>query len=90
MASASGPGSVATAVAPNREPIVLPVHGGQDGHPVRFDASLGPDLARLTGERGARALLQRHPAHRIPVTDVGVVRDLDTPADLAPSPLGMA
>jgi molybdenum cofactor cytidylyltransferase len=77
---------VAGAVVPNGEPIVLPVYRGQDGHPVRFDALLVPALARLAGERGARDLLQRHPAHRIAVSDVGVVRDLDTPADLDPKP----
>ncbi len=75
---------LAGANAPNGEPIVLPVYRGQDGHPVRFDARLAPALASLAGERGARALLQRHPAHRIAVTDAGVVRDLDTPADLDP------
>ena len=62
---------LAGAVAPNREPIVLPVYRGQDGHPVRFDARLAPALAGLAGERGARALLQRHPAHRIAVSDAG-------------------
>ncbi len=73
---------LAGAVAPNRDPIVLPVYRGQDGHPVRYDAPLAPALAGLVGERGARALLQRHPAHRIAVSDAGVVRDLDTPADI--------
>ena len=31
----------------------------------------------------ARQLLLRHPPFRVPVNDAGVVRDLDTPADLA-------
>ena len=70
------------AISPGGEPIVVPVFRGQDGHPVRFDGSLAPALAALSGERGARGLLQRHPTHRMPVADPGVVRDLDTPADL--------
>jgi molybdenum cofactor cytidylyltransferase len=66
------------------ELIVLPTYRGQDGHPVRFDRSLLPDLAQLSGERGARSLLLRHPPLKIPVDDAGVVRDLDTPQDLGP------
>lgn len=77
---------LAGTVAAGGEPIVLPVFRGQDGHPVRFDAALLPELAALSGERGARPLLLRHPTHRIPVDDIGVVRDLDTPADLEPPP----
>ena len=34
---------------------------------------------------GARQVLMRHPPLRIPVDDVGVVRDIDTPADLSPA-----
>ena len=73
---------VGGAVTPAGELIVLPTHRGQDGHPVRFDASLVPALARLSGDRGARQLLLRHPALRMPIDHAGVVRDLDTPADL--------
>lgn len=63
--------------------IVVPVFQGRDGHPVRFDRRHLPDLAALGGERGARPLLERHAPLRIPVDDPGVIRDLDTPADLA-------
>lgn len=73
---------VAQAAAQGGELIVLPTFKGQDGHPVRFDRSLVPALAQLSGDRGARQLLLRHPPLRIPVEDAGVVRDLDTPADL--------
>lgn len=66
--------------------IVLPAYQGQDGHPVRFDRSLLPELALLGGERGARQLLLRHPPLRIAVDDAGVVRDVDTPADLGADP----
>lgn len=69
--------------APRDRLIVLPTWQGQDGHPVRFDCSLLPDLMALSGDRGARQLLLRHPPLRIAVEDDGVVRDVDTPADLA-------
>src|SRR5690606_23081098 len=81
---------LAATVPPDGELIVLPTYRDQDGHPVRFDGRLAPELAALTGERGARALLQRHAAHRIAVSDAGVVRDLDTPADLGPQPTGQS
>jgi molybdenum cofactor cytidylyltransferase len=64
---------------------VLPTYRGQDGHPVRFGVELLPELAQLSGERGARPVLLRHPPLRIPVEDPGVVRDVDTPADLMPT-----
>ncbi len=73
-------------VAPD-DAVVLPTYGGADGHPVRFPARLLPPLARLAGERGARALLQAAPTLRIPTDDGGVVRDVDVPADLAPTDL---
>ena len=66
--------------------IVVPTYKGQDGHPVRFDASLVPALAQLSGERGARHLLLRYPPLRIPLDDAGVIRDMDTPADLGRAP----
>jgi molybdenum cofactor cytidylyltransferase len=62
--------------------IVVPTFDGRDGHPVRFDPRLVAALAQLSGERGARQLLLRHPPLRIPVDDAGVVRDLDTLEDL--------
>jgi molybdenum cofactor cytidylyltransferase len=83
------PGTVrllAEAAAPAGQGIIVPTFRGQDGHPVRFDARLAGELAGLSGERGARPLVLRHPPHRIPVDDAGVVRDLDTPADLEPPP----
>ena len=75
--------------APPDAPIVVPVFQPDgapapvDGHPVRFSAALLPELAALGGDRGARVLFARHPVRRLPVTDPGIVRDVDTPADLA-------
>ena len=77
---------VAQAAAQSGQLIVVPTYKGQDGHPVRFDASLVPALAQLSGERGARHLLLRYPPLRIPLDDAGVIRDMDTPADLGRAP----
>jgi len=73
---------VLDAQAADGQLIVVPTYRGQDGHPVRFDRSLVPELMQLSGERGARRLLERHPPLRLALADEGVVRDLDTPQDL--------
>lgn len=63
--------------------IVAPVHAGRRGHPVLFGAAHFPALAALQGDEGARALLREHPVTTVEVEDVGVLLDIDTPADLA-------
>ena len=63
--------------------IVAPLHAGQRGHPVLFGADHLPALAALTGDHGARDLLQRVTVNLLPVDDAGVLLDIDTPADLA-------
>ena len=54
---------------------------GQPGHPVLFPADLLPDLARLSGDEGARAVLKREGArvHLLPLKDDRAAVDLDTP-----------
>lgn len=71
--------------------IVLPTWQGEKGHPVGFAKEFGADLARLTGDAGARSIVQAHPAavRRLVLDDPGIVRDVDTPADLA-GPCGPA
>lgn len=63
--------------------IAAPECDGCRGHPVGFAAALGPELARLRGDRGARALLERYGLQEVPTTDLGVLRDVDRPRDLA-------
>ncbi|WP_233234907.1 NTP transferase domain-containing protein [Bordetella sp. LUAb4] len=63
-------------------PVVAPVCDGQRGHPVAFAWDLLPQLARLNGDTGARELLRRHGVHLLPCDDPGVLRDVDTVADL--------
>jgi molybdenum cofactor cytidylyltransferase len=64
--------------------IVVPFHRGQRGNPVAIGAAYRDELLGLTGDVGARALLQRHAAQlvRLEVDDPGVLADVDTPDDL--------
>ena len=54
------------------------------GHPVGFAAALRAELLALTGDVGARAVIQRHAAEvRLVATDdAGIFIDIDTPHDL--------
>lgn len=58
---------------------------GTPGHPVGFPAWAKPDLAALTGDAGARAVLQRHRDRTRPVAlpHTHATTDLDTPEDWA-------
>jgi molybdenum cofactor cytidylyltransferase len=64
--------------------IVVPFHRGQRGNPVAIGAAHRAALLELAGDVGARALLERYAQHvtRLEVDDPGVLRDVDTPADL--------
>lgn len=68
--------------APGR--IVLPTFDGQPGHPVIFGRDFWPQLTQLSGDAGARAILQNNSAavRRIQVDDPGVLQDIDQPEDL--------
>jgi len=65
-------------------PIVWPEYEGQRGNPVLFDRRLFPEMALVTGDTGARPVLQAHRAEAqpVPVSNAGVLRDIDTPDDL--------
>jgi len=64
--------------------IVVPTFEEQRGHPVGFGLRYFVELQQLSGDSGARAILQRHPENvrLLPVDDRGIVKDIDTPADL--------
>jgi len=66
------------------ERIVYPLYDGQRGHPVLFGRAFWPQLLSLTGDQGARELLQAHgPAcHGVALSDSGVLRDVDRPEAL--------
>lgn len=81
------PASIAAVVRALRggASIAAPWHRGRRGHPVGFSAQWFDSLAGLTGDSGARGVLDAHADHltRVEVDDPGIVFDVDTAADLA-------
>lgn len=65
--------------------IVAPRFQGERGHPVGLAKRFREDLERLQGDAGARAIVANHKEGItfLEVDDPGVVKDIDTPADLA-------
>ncbi|QSL91349.1 nucleotidyltransferase family protein [Ectopseudomonas toyotomiensis] len=65
--------------------IVLPSYRGKRGHPVLFGRDFWPQLATLSGDVGARPVLQQNPnaVRIVELDDPGVLQDIDTPADLS-------
>lgn len=60
--------------------IVQPVYQGTPGHPVTFPDTCFEQMSRLTGDEGARTILRNSEGLiRIPVSDPGVLADVDTP-----------
>jgi molybdenum cofactor cytidylyltransferase len=68
-----------------RDSICLPVRHGKRGNPVLWGASYFPEMMRLTGDTGAKRLLEVHREHvtEVEVPSDGIFADLDTLADLA-------
>jgi molybdenum cofactor cytidylyltransferase len=64
--------------------LAAPVYRGERGHPVGLAASYRDELLALKGDAGARAIIKRDAALMtlVDVDDPGVLRDIDTPADL--------
>lgn len=62
----------------------VPVFGREWAHPVLLMRRIFPDLQALSGDQGARKLLQvRDDVTLVPVEDPGSLTDIDTCADLA-------
>ncbi|MDR7420053.1 MAG: nucleotidyltransferase family protein [Armatimonadota bacterium] len=64
--------------------VVASAYQGTVGPPAYFDRSLFDELQQLTGDRGARAVIERHPERclRIPL-GADASRDIDAPADVS-------
>ncbi|MGQ9718044.1 MAG: HAD-IIA family hydrolase [Anaerolineae bacterium] len=62
-------------------PIVCPVYQGRHASPTLFARPLFPELARVTGDQGGRALILRHPdaVETVDVDDPDLLADVDTP-----------
>lgn len=60
---------------------------GRRGHPVGFSGRWFAQLAALTGDQGARSILEQHRTELVvcPVDDPGVLRDIDRPTDVRPA-----
>ncbi len=66
--------------------FAAPYFRARRGHPVGICGRYRAELERLAGDEGAKRLLAAHQSEivKIPVGDPGVIRDIDTPGDLAP------
>lgn len=64
-------------------PITLPLHEDQRGHPAVFERSIFPELLDPSLQGGARTVVHRNldAARLVPVTDPGVLVDIDTPEE---------
>ena len=62
---------------------IAPFYARQRGHPIGFGANFFTGLTSLDGDEGARRLIDPAALVRIDVNDAGILRDVDTPADLA-------
>lgn len=64
--------------------IAAPTCARRRGHPVGFAARWQRELAALSGDSGARSLLAAHPEAIVlcETGDPGILRDIDTRADL--------
>jgi molybdenum cofactor cytidylyltransferase len=65
--------------------IAIPAYRGTRGHPVGFGRRYRDELLDLEGDEGARSVIDRHPGDLdvVDCGDRGILRDIDTPADLA-------
>lgn len=67
------------------KPIVAPVYNGVQGNPVCFARALFPELLALTGDRGAKQVVERDPGRvervsfdtDLPLMDLDVEKDYD-------------
>lgn len=65
--------------------IALPNYQGRRGNPVGLSARLREELLNINGDEGARDIIKRH-AHEcvmVECDDPGILRDIDTPQDIA-------
>jgi molybdenum cofactor cytidylyltransferase len=65
--------------------ICVPVHHGRRGNPVLWGSRYFAEMMGLTGDAGAKSLMERHAEHLIEVeaaTD-SIFADVDAPEDLA-------
>lgn len=62
--------------------VAAPSYRGRRGHPVGFAARCYGELSALSGDEGAKAVVDRYQVTLIDTDDAGVLRDVDTRQDL--------
>ena len=75
----------------NGEKIIIPQFFNQRGHPVIFPINFKSKLMQLTGDTGARKIIEAHKKDCafVTVNDEGVIRDIDTQEELKNSLRGI-
>lgn len=75
--------AVVVAWQESQAPIVAPSYNGQRGNPVLFARAVFGELLEITGDQGARAILQANPGriHLVAFTDARPLEDIDSPED---------
>lgn len=65
--------------------IVVPIHDGRRGNPVLWSAQYFDEMKRLSGDQGARKLLEAHADDivEVPIEDESILFDVDTQDKLA-------
>jgi molybdenum cofactor cytidylyltransferase len=78
------PGVIATVadLGDSRLPAARATYGGHVGHPVLIKRELFDAVAGLTGDRGARDLLEGAGVAKVECGHLASAADVDTPADL--------
>ena len=71
------------ALAASPGEVVVPVHDGRRGHPVRWPRAAFPRLLALGGDVGGRAVLDAYHVTAVPAPSDACLDDIDTPAALA-------
>lgn len=64
--------------------IAIPAYHGKRGHPIGFGRRYLDELLKLQGDEGARSVIGHHldDLEIVDCDDRGILRDIDTPADL--------
>lgn len=64
-----------------KAPAVVPVYRGRRGNPVVVRRELFPEMMKIRGDVGFRAVLRD--VMELPVDDPGILRDIDSASDVA-------
>ena len=64
----------------NRKEIIIPTSDGKDGNPVLFSIFMKTDIMKISGDRGAKEIIEnkKNKILRIPFEGDGVILDFDT------------